>query len=113
MKNVKVLLRENVKDLGQFGDVVHVAAGYARNYLFPQRLAVEATPDNVKMIERRRARYEASLAEREAEVSARIERQCRTCERGTAFGWCSRYRIRVRIRGIGVRQQCGNIQIPK
>ncbi len=73
MKNVTILLRENVKDLGQFGDVVRVAPGYARNYLIPQRLATEATPDNVKMIERRRVRYEATLVQHEAEISARIE----------------------------------------
>lgn len=73
MKNVKILLRENVDDLGMIGDVVSVAPGYARNYLFPSRSAVEATPENVKMMERRRVRYEASMVAQEAEISAKIE----------------------------------------
>ena len=73
MKNVKILLRENVDDLGLIGDVVSVAPGYARNYLFPRKIAVEATPENVKMMERRRTRYEAAVAAQEADISSKIE----------------------------------------
>jgi large subunit ribosomal protein L9 len=73
MKNVKLLLREDVEDLGRLGDVVTVAPGYARNYLFPRRLAVEATPDNLRAMERRRERRRAEDAAREADISARLE----------------------------------------
>ncbi len=73
MKNVQVLLREDVKDLGQLGDVVTVAPGYARNYLLPSRLAVEATAENVKMFERRAKRLAAEYEAREAEITAKIE----------------------------------------
>lgn len=73
MKNTKVLLRESVDQLGLIGDVVEVRAGYARNYLLPKRLAVAATPENVKMLERRRARYEAELAQQEADIQKKIE----------------------------------------
>lgn len=73
MKNVKILLRENVNDLGMIGDVVTVAPGYARNYLFPRRIAVEATPENVKMMDRRRQRYEAAVVAQEADISSKIE----------------------------------------
>ena len=73
MKNMKVLLRENVADLGGIGEVVDVAAGYARNYLLPHRKAIEATPENVKMLERRRLRYLAEVEARESEISAKIE----------------------------------------
>jgi len=72
MKNVKLLLRENVKDLGTLGDIVHVRPGYARNYLVPYGLAVEATADNVKAMERRRVRYEAEVAARDAEIEKQI-----------------------------------------
>ena len=48
---MKVLLRNNVKDLGNIGDVVTVADGYGRNYLLPRSLAVEVTPANLKRIE--------------------------------------------------------------
>jgi large subunit ribosomal protein L9 len=73
MKNRQVLLRESVPSLGQIGEVVRVRQGYARNYLFPRRLAVEATPENVRLMERKRVRFEAEEVAREAQISARIE----------------------------------------
>ena len=51
MAHTKVLLREDVDDLGARGEIVRVRAGYARNYLLPRNLAVEATAGNVKGIE--------------------------------------------------------------
>ncbi len=73
MKNLQVLLRESVPSLGQIGEVVRVRQGYARNYLFPHKLAVDATPENVKLMERKRVRVEAEEQAREAQISARIE----------------------------------------
>jgi large subunit ribosomal protein L9 len=72
MKNMQVLLRETVKDLGKVGDVVMVRTGFARNFLVPRGLAVEATTDNVEMMKRRRVRYDAEEAVRQAEVDARV-----------------------------------------
>lgn len=46
---MKVILRESVENLGNRGETVDVARGYARNYLIPKRLAVEATPGNRRM----------------------------------------------------------------
>jgi large subunit ribosomal protein L9 len=54
MAHTKILLREDVDDLGARGEIVRVRAGYARNYLLPRKLAVEATTNNVKGIERER-----------------------------------------------------------
>lgn len=73
MKNLNVLLRESVQPLGKIGDVVRVRPGYARNYLFPRKLAIEATPENVKAMEKRRVKSEAEEKAREAEITARIE----------------------------------------
>lgn len=55
MAHTKILLREDVDDLGARGETVRVRAGYARNYLLPRKLAVEATAGNVKQIQRERA----------------------------------------------------------
>lgn len=55
MAHTRILLREDVDDLGARGEIVRVKAGYARNYLLPRKLAVEATASNVKQIERERA----------------------------------------------------------
>ena len=48
---MKIILKENMKHVGKQGEVVMVKDGYANNYLFPKRMAVLATPGNIKMME--------------------------------------------------------------
>jgi len=48
---MKVFLRDDVKNLGKIGDVVSVSDGYARNFLLPKKLAVEANTKNIKEFE--------------------------------------------------------------
>jgi len=48
---MRVILKENIENLGRRGDIVDVAAGYGRNFLIPKKLALEVTPSNMKMIE--------------------------------------------------------------
>lgn len=71
MAHTKVLLREDIDDLGARGEIVRVRAGYARNYLLPRNLAVEATAGNVKGIEQERA----ALLKKEAKERATAEGQ--------------------------------------
>ncbi len=71
MGHTKVLLREDVDDLGARGEIVRVRAGYARNYLLPRNLAVEASTGNVKGIEAERA----ALLKKEAKERATAEAQ--------------------------------------
>ena len=73
MKNVEVLLRQNVKDLGRVGDVVKVAAGYARNYLIPSQLAARATPEMVKAMAKRREKFEADEAAQRAKYQGVLD----------------------------------------
>lgn len=73
MRNLQVLLRESIPTLGRIGEVVRVRQGYARNYLFPRRMAVDATPENVRMMERKRVKVEAEDKAREDQIQARIE----------------------------------------
>jgi large subunit ribosomal protein L9 len=65
--NVQVILNEDVPNLGRPGDVVKVRAGYARNYLLPRRLAVEANSRNLSAFEHQKAlamrRREANRAQ--------------------------------------------------
>jgi large subunit ribosomal protein L9 len=51
---MKVFLKDDVKNLGRMGEVVNVADGYARNFLLPKKLAVEANPKNVREFEHNR-----------------------------------------------------------
>ena len=71
MAHTKVLLREDVDDLGARGEIVRVRAGYARNYLLPRKLAVEASTGNVKGIEAERE----ALLKKEAKERATAEAQ--------------------------------------
>jgi large subunit ribosomal protein L9 len=48
---MKVILKQDVDKLGKAGDVVKVASGYGRNFLIPKKMAVEATPGNIKIVE--------------------------------------------------------------
>jgi large subunit ribosomal protein L9 len=48
---MKVILKEDVKKLGEVGSIVRVADGYGRNYLIPRNLAVEANPKNIRQFE--------------------------------------------------------------
>jgi len=51
---MEIILREDIDNLGTRGDVVKVAAGYARNFLLPKKLAVPATDSNRKIVEQER-----------------------------------------------------------
>lgn len=68
---MEVVLREHVDNLGQRGDIVKVADGYARNYLLPRKLALPATAANKRIVERQQKIFEA----REAETRAAAEVQ--------------------------------------
>lgn len=94
MKTIEVLLREHVKTLGRCGEVVRVKAGYARNYLLPQRIAVQATDENKKMMARRAVRLDAEEAKLNEQVDAtiasltglRLETKSRADDHGHLYG---------------------------
>jgi large subunit ribosomal protein L9 len=82
---MEVILREHVEHLGRRGDVVKVAAGFARNYLLPRNLALAVTEGNRRLIERERKVVDAreaeerqtaeALASRLSQVELTIERR--------------------------------------
>jgi large subunit ribosomal protein L9 len=65
---MKVILQQDVAKVGKEGDIVTVADGYARNYLFPRSLAVEAAGGALKVHQVRTAREEAKSAELKAQA---------------------------------------------
>jgi large subunit ribosomal protein L9 len=69
MSDVKVILTDEVRGLGNRGEVVSVAAGYARNFLLPKELAYLATPGNVKRLEQEKKRYDVSQAKEKDQAS--------------------------------------------
>ena len=68
---MQIILQEDIEKLGNRGDVVTVKPGYARNFLLPKKLAVEATKGNLKAIERIRT----SLAKKTATELAAAQKQ--------------------------------------
>ena len=94
MAQTTVLLREDVDNLGARGEIVKVKAGYARNYLLPRKLAVEATAGNVKRIEAERAALlkkearERSTAEGQAALmqALRLNFERKVGEHGILYG---------------------------
>jgi large subunit ribosomal protein L9 len=59
---MNVILRENVENLGSIGDIVRVADGYFRNFLFPKGLAVQADEKNVSQVEHQKRALKKKLA---------------------------------------------------
>ena len=71
---MKVILLQDVKGVGKKDEIVNASDGYARNFLFPKKLAVEATPGAMKGIEKMRKAEADREAERRAQASAVAEK---------------------------------------
>ncbi len=67
---MKIVLRSDVEKLGRRGEVVKVADGFARNFLLPKKLALEATPGNLKRIQQERRVQEVHEAKEKEEAEA-------------------------------------------
>lgn len=59
---MQVILKEDIEKLGSMGEMVEVKRGYARNYLVPRDMAVEATPKNVKLLEHQKRVVAAKIS---------------------------------------------------
>jgi len=68
--SIEVILKEHIEHLGERGEIVKVANGYARNYLLPRKLALAVTPENKRQVERERARAEAREADERTQAQA-------------------------------------------
>jgi large subunit ribosomal protein L9 len=65
---MQIILQEDVEKLGNRGQVVEVAEGYARNFLLPRKLALEASPGNMKRLEKMRAAFAKKEATEKADA---------------------------------------------
>jgi len=63
---VKVILLENIDNLGNAGEIVYIKDGYARNYLIPKKLAMQATPSNLRVLQSQKKIFEKKAKEKEA-----------------------------------------------
>jgi len=73
---MKIILADDVRGLGHRGDTVSVKEGYARNYLFPQGLAYEATDGNLRRLAEEKTKYDAKMLQEKAvatDVAKKVE----------------------------------------
>jgi len=70
---MQIILQENVEHVGARGEVVDVAPGYARNFLLPRKLALEASASNLKRLEKIRATLAKKTATERTEAQAQAE----------------------------------------
>ncbi|MBN2655314.1 MAG: 50S ribosomal protein L9 [Nitrospirae bacterium] len=106
---MKVILKEEVKSLGNMGEIVSVKDGYARNFLVPQGLAVEANMANVKELENEKrkiqqkaAKMKASAQELAAKISAvAVQIKAKSGEEDKLFGSVTAMDIAEALKGKG------------
>ncbi len=116
---MKIILTEDVRKLGNAGDVIDVADGYARNFLMPKKLCVRATKGNLSRVEQTkitRANYEekrkhtlSALAEKLDGLSIDIPVQVGKDDR--VFGAVTTHMIADSLRNKGFTIERGTIQL--
>lgn len=119
MAAVKIILTEEVEHLGAPGEIVSVAPGYARNFLFPKRVALEATVGNLRMLENRRQVWKDAedrkvgnaegLKARITALDARFER--RSGDRGVLFGSVTNQDIAEFLEASGLKIERKHIKL--
>ncbi len=120
MPNMKLLLKESVKNVGRVGDLVEVAPGFARNYLLPRDLAVHPTPNNVKKVEERRKEVERQEREKREQQAALIKQlegvevtlERRANEQGGLFGSVSSTDVAKALQAQGFNIQPDDVNLP-
>lgn len=117
---MKIILKKEVANLGEAGDVVEVKGGYGMNYLIPQGLAIVATPSALKQLEetkRQRAHKEAKLVADAEALAAKIEATpvkvaVKVSESGKIYGSVTTAQIEDALKAVGIEVDKKNITIP-
>ena len=114
-----VILRQSVEKLGHPGDVVKVSPGFARNFLIPRGIAVEATPGNKRQIEQQKQRLEAAESTRRdaaSVVAQKLEQvsltfSARVGEEGKLFGSVGAADIVQQLEGQGFHVEKRQVEL--
>jgi large subunit ribosomal protein L9 len=118
---MQVILREDITNLGRPGDVVKVRDGYARNFLLPRNLAVEANPKNIRAFEhqkrlalmRREAKKGEALKMKERLEALRINITARAGEEGKLFGSVTNIDVERALREKGFDIERRKVILPE
>ncbi len=107
---MQVILREDIDKLGKIGDLVKVADGYARNYLVPNKKAIEATPKNLHAMDHAKKMVSDRLRKLKKEAAADADRikalaitiKAKSGEEGKLFGSVTSMDIAEAMKAEGV-----------
>ena len=119
---MKVILKENVASLGKIGDMIKVSEGYARNYLIPKGLAIEASKKNIKVMEHDKKIIDKKAAkQKQTAEELRDKLESLTCtitrkegEQGKLFGSVTTKDIEKSLaeQGVAVDRKSINLDEP-
>ena len=118
---MKIILKKDVANLGDAGEVVEVKTGYALNYLVPQGFATIGTPSALKQHEetiRQRAHKEAkNIAEAEAKAAklsaATVEVAVKVGESGKLYGSVTAAQVAAALEAKGFEVDKKNVEVPE
>lgn len=118
---MQIILREDITNLGRPGDVVKVRDGYARNFLLPRNLAIEANPKNLRAFEhqkrlalmRREAKKGEALKMKERLEALRINIAARAGEEGKLFGSVTNIDVERALREQGFDIERRKVILPE
>ena len=117
---MEVILLETIAKLGDLGDKVNVKSGYGRNFLIPQKKAVPATAENLKVFEARRSELEKVAGDKLVEAQSRAEMinglsisvEAKSGEEGKLFGSITVRDISDAAEAKGVVLEKSEIRLP-
>jgi large subunit ribosomal protein L9 len=117
---MEVILLQKVRNLGDLGDRVKVRAGFGRNYLLPQGMALPATAENVKVFEARRAELEKHATDSLSAAQHRAQQlegykltvKARAAEEGKLYGSVGSFEIIEALKHEGISVQKREITLP-
>jgi large subunit ribosomal protein L9 len=117
---MQIILLEKVANVGSLGDVVKVKAGFARNFLIPKGMAKRATPENLKLLEEKRAELEKTAADKLAAAQALGERLEGTAVKlvqkagvdGRLFGSVGNVDVVEALAAQGIQIQKAQVRMP-
>lgn len=118
---MQVILMEKIANLGSLGEIVNVKAGFARNYLVPQKKAKIANKSNIEEFEKIRAELEKVEAETVQAAEARKEKldgmeltiEVRAGQEGKLFGSVTNHEIAEAVSAQGVEVERREIRMPE
>lgn len=118
---VELILLDDVAGLGQLGDQIRVADGYARNFLFPKSLAARVTPANLRRLEARKLRLQKEHGERVAVAQALADKMSRLSvtvpveadEKGKLYGSVGPAQIVEALAGEGIEVDRHTVVLPE